>query len=105
MKLMKQINDLIDHFKKLFSKEGKIDEIKSDRETIPNQQREKSGNMNVSITEKEVEQNSGKLKFDPLTNKMLKCTNSQGIKMLKMLFNKILKSRTFPTSWNYGLIK
>ena len=67
--------------------------------------------MNVPITEKEVETNIGELKakksprFDRITNEMLKCTNSQGIKMLTMLFNKILKSGIFPTSWNYGLIK
>ena len=111
-----QINDLIDHFKKLFSKEGKIidseyDKIRSDRDSIPNQQKEKFDNMNIPITEKEVENNIRNLKskkspgFDRITNEMLKCTNSQGVKMLTLLFNKILKSGIFPTCWNYGLIK
>ena len=67
--------------------------------------------MNVPITKKEVENNIGKLKtkkspgFDRITNEMLKWTNSQGIKTLTILFNKILKCGIFPTSWNYGLIK
>ena len=38
--------------------------------------------------------------FDRITNEMLKCTNSQGIKILTILFNEILKSGIFPTSWN-----
>ena len=65
--------------------------------------------MNVLITEKEVEKNIGKLKakksprFDRLTNEMLKCTNSQGIKMLTMLPDTNIQ--IFPTSWNYGQIK
>ena len=67
--------------------------------------------MNVPINEKEVEENIGNMKankspgIDRIMNEMLKCTNSQGIKMLTILFNKILKSGIFPTSWNYGLVK
>ena len=111
-----QINELIDHFQKLFSKDGKIDEsennnMKNNQDSIPNQQKEKFDRMNLQFTEKEVEKNIRSLKskkspgFDRITNEMLKCTNVQGIKMLTLLFNKILKSGIFPVCWNYGLIK
>ena len=111
-----QINELIDHFQKLFSKDSKIDESENNnminnQDSIPNQHKEKFDRMNFQFTEKEVEKNIRSLKskkspgFDRLTNEMLKCTNVQGIKMLTLLFNKILKSGIFQVCWNYGLIK
>ena len=95
----------------LYQQICEYDKIRSDRDSIPNEQKEKFDNMNIPITEKEVENNIRNLKskkspgFDRITNEMLKCTNSQGVKLLTLLFNKILKSGIFPTCWNYGLIK
>ena len=63
--------------------------------------------LNIIIEEKELRFTINNLKlkkspgYDRISNEMLKCTNSQGIK----LFNKILKMGNFPEEWNYGLIK
>ena len=111
-----QINDLIDHFEKLYSKEGKIyendnDRIKNVNVSTPNTQKEIFDKMNIPITLNEVEISIRNLKskkspgFDRITNEMIRCTNSGGQKMLALLFNKILESGIFPPCWNYGLIK
>ena len=82
-----------------------------DTENTSNEQKKDFDILNTPIIQKEVEEGIHNLKsrkspgFDCVTNEMLKCMTSHGKKLLTLLFNKVLKSGTFPYEWNYGLIK
>ena len=109
-----QVDNFIEHFKTLFNnKEANSTPQEENINTksnssITNQHFE---SLNKTIDEKEVRFTISNLKhkkspgYDRISNEMLKCTNTQGIKLLAKLFNKILKTGNFPQEWNYGLIK
>ena len=109
-----QIDNLIDHFKTLFNKEEANSTLQEENINASNSSssnNKKFESLNKIIDEKEVRFTINNLKhkkspgYDRVTNEMLKCTNTQGIKLLTKLFNKILKTGNFPQEWNYGLIK
>ena len=120
-----QLDNLIDHFKILLNKDEanktlheenmntdcSISDNDDTTSTANNNKTKRFESRNNIIEEKELgfTINNLKLKkspgYDRISNEMLKCTNSQGIKLLTKLFNKILKMGDFPKEWNYGLIK
>ena len=119
-----QLDNLIDHFKILLNKEANKTlheenmntecSISDNDDTTTNANNNKNKrfeSLNIIIEENELRFTINNLKlkkkpgYDRISNEMLKCTNSQGIKLLTKLFNKILKMGKFPEEWNYGLIK
>ena len=42
--------------------------------------------------------------LDNITNEMIKCSEKSIIEHLETLFNNIMESGYYPTSWNQGLI-
>ena len=100
---------LIDHIKTLFIKETNNE---SEYTKKPNNENTKKFDiLNTIISEDEVKNGIKNLKsrkspgFDRISNEMIKSTDSHGIKLLTMLFSKILKSGVFLHDWNYSLIR
>ena len=120
-----QLDNIIDHFKILLDKdeanktlheenmnpECSISDNDDTTTSANNNKNKRFESFNNIIEEKELRFTINNLKlkkspgYDRISNEMLKCTNSQGIKLLTKLFNKILKMGNFPEEWNYGLIK
>ena len=106
-----EIDKLNNHFKTLYSKEENKYVVPPLKYTNTDTNKIKFKTLNDTFTESEIKLALKNLKnkkspgYDRISNEMLKCTNSHGIILLTTLFNKILKSGSFPPAWNYGLIK
>ena len=101
-----KLDKLVDHFKKLYFNEKCEDNLNINCEQDEKINKEKFYSLNRDLTEEEVGKCIKQLKNnkapgdDLITNEMIKCTNTEGIKLLTKLFNKILNSGYFPKEWN-----
>ena len=106
-----QLDNLIKHFRKLYFNEEIDNNLTNIHVSEDNPNKDKFDTLNEDINEDEVIDCIKNLKNkkspgdDQISNEMIQCTNTEGIKLLKKLFNTILKSGYFPKDWNYGLLR
>jgi exonuclease III len=106
--------DWVAHFKQLLNAQGNttnksfLDYIKY---SLPVMEKDMSqGLMDHEITEKELEnaikglKNGKAVGPDKISNEMIKYGDKQLHNALKLLFNRIIKSATYPEKWKYSLI-
>ena len=103
---------MIKHFKSLYfdrNEENTVISVDEEQDDYTNKQ--KFNILNKDVSEDEVTKCIKLLKNkkssgdDQITNEMIKCTNSEGIKLLTKLFNTILNVGYFPKEWNFGLLR
>ena len=100
------MNDLDTHYKNLLQKDCNLT-----KEDFPEPLNTKpTDSLNEKITIKEIKVGIKYLKtkkvpgLDNMTNEMIKCSDRNVIEHLQTLFNSIMESGYYPTSWNQGLI-